>query len=189
MGSEGEQKSDEYRSGGAFPAVVGLVCVVVIVGVGLSDPGIDFPFWGFPLAAFVLAGLWAVLLRPCVGVGASELHLRNVFHDLWVPYSRIDGVTITQVTRVRVGEVEYVGSGLGRTRHTMRRDEKRISGPHGQGYSIGLLVEQRIDRLIGSHQNTPQGSALQVRREWAWPVIGLVGSTAVATVVLALLGI
>ena len=190
MRSEGEKKAEEYRTGGLVAGVVGLVCVVLVAGVGLADPRLDFPVWGVALAVVVMVGVWALMIRPCVRLEPTEVHLRNVFHDRWIPYAAIDGIKINQVTRVMVGDTEIIGSGLGRSRRDIRLDAKvEKDVDHAVHHSVGWLVEERIRRRVRDAPPLDGDAADAVRHEWAWPVIGALAGPALLTVVLLLLGV
>lgn len=190
MGSEGEKKTEEYRTGGMLPGVVGLVVVVVVLGIGVTDPHLDFPLWGFAVAAFAVVGLWALMMRPCVRLTDTEMQLRNVFHDRWIPYAAISGIKVNQVTRVTVGEIEFIGSGLGRSRRDIRLDAKvDKDADHALHHSVGWLVEERVRRRMRDARPIAGDAAAAVRHAWARPVIGAFAGSLLLTVVLLLLGV
>lgn len=147
---------------------------------------------------FALAGVvaWVALLRPRAAVFPGALRLKNSMMDIEIPLTLIDAVTVRQTLNVWVGERRYVCVGIGRSRHSMFKSNRRgISMLFGmerlQKYAedadrpandqTGMLYETyvvtSIEDLVETERKKlgdepPQG---RVRRLPAWPEItGLV---------------
>ncbi|GAA1531222.1 hypothetical protein [Nocardioides humi] len=188
MRNEGVEKVERYSSGGLVVGLIGVGLVVVVLGYGLLDAEAGFAPWAYPLCLLLGVLAWAVLIRPALRLHRDEVELRNVLHTRWVPFALITSVEISQVTIVRVGEERYVGSGFGRTRRTLRRDETAPDDAPLERRSTAWLIEDRIRRRSVAARD-PATSSLgehEVRHAWAWPEIIALGVLAVATVVLAL---
>lgn len=187
MQSEGAEKAERYRSGGLVTGVIGIVLAVGVIVFGLVVDHDGLAPWAYPL--LLLAGVlaWAVLIRPAVVLHPDELELRNVLHSRWLPYARITGLAITQVTVAHVGEDRYVGSGFGRSRRTLHRDARALQEPDqdtARGrVSLGGLVEDKIRRRMNAEVFAEPGP---VRRTWAWVELVAIGVLVLAALVTAL---
>lgn len=194
MQSAGSKKPEVFRSGGLASGVIGIVCVIAVVGLGVGDPRLDFPLWGYPLALLIAGLLAALLITPCLRIGEDELELRNPFGVHRIPWSRIDGVEIGQVTKVRVGDDVLIGSAFGRTRRAIRSDarlEGRDELARPDEHSLGWLVEQKIERrVLDARRFGDAGAGVDAgppaRSEPARTTLAVLGALAVLTVVLAL---
>lgn len=152
---------------------------------------------------FALAGVvaWAALLRPRAAVFPGLLRLKNSFVDIEIPLMLIDAVTVRQTLNVWVGERRYVCVGIGRSRKSMYKSNRRgiamlfgmerlqkyaedadrpANDQTGMLYetyvvtSIEELAEDARKKLGGER---PQG---RVRRLPAWPEIAALVVLAVA---------
>lgn len=167
--------------------VVGYVAVSVHTLTGLRVA------LGFALAGVVA---WVALLRPRAAVFPGVLRLKNSLMDVEIPLVLVDAVTVRQTLNVWVGEHRYVCVGIGRSRRSMFKSNRRgiamlfgmerlqkyaedadrpANDQTGMLYetyvvtSIEELVEKARKELGGE---PPQG---QVRRLPAWPeIVGLV---------------
>ncbi|WGX98332.1 hypothetical protein [Nocardioides sp. L-11A] len=192
MQNEGVEKAERYSSGGLTVGVIGLVLVVVAIGYGLLDPEAGFAPWAYPFCLLLGVLIWVILIRPALRLHHDELELRNALHTRWVPFALITSVEIGQVTVVQVGETRYVGSGFGRSRRTIRRDESAADDAPLEKRSTAWLIEDKLRRRMVAGQDlaarTGLDGAREVRHAWAWPEIGALVVLLVATVVLALVG-
>ncbi len=142
-------------------------------------------------AGAALAGvlIWAAMLRPRVGLTGSALVLRNMFETVHVPLAAIEQLVVRQFLAVRAGERRYVSSALGHSMRSLIRSaskEKRGSGlrtpEHVTDLKYADLVEQQI-RAAAEEARAVAGVSLlsdeqlalaaDVRREKAWPELGL----------------
>jgi hypothetical protein len=134
------------------------------------------------------------MLRPSVTAEGDRLVLRNMFDTVSIPLAAIEKVVVRQFLAVAVGGRRYTNSAVGRSMRDIRRDDKRtVDAPD---LSPGGLVESRIRRLA-ENQRASQGIAEfsdeqvalaeDVRRDWAWPEIGLLAAFGLALVVTILL--
>lgn len=152
---------------------------------------------------FALAGVvaWVSLLRPRAAVFPGVLRLKNALLDLEIPLALIDAVTVRQTLNVWVGEHRYVCVGIGRSRQSMFKSNRRgvamlfgmerlqkyaedadrpANDQTGMLYetyvvtSIEELVEDARKKLDGE---PPRG---RVRRLPAWPEIAVLVVLAVA---------
>ena len=186
MESEGGEKAERYSSGGLVSGVVGLVAVVAMLGYGLVSDRDGFAPWAYP--GLLLAGvlIWVILLRPAVLLHRDELELRNVLHSRFIPFARITSVQIKQMTVVVVDDEKFVGSGFGRSRHTINRDAKAGPDASSEQHSIGWLVEEKVRRRMKPHDAVTDPG--EVRRVWALPEIVALAVLGLVTVVVLLVG-
>ena len=160
--------------------------MAVLVCVGVVDPNLDFPLWGYTLGLLAAVILWAMLLRPCLRLRETEVELCNPFGSTHVPYARITSVEVGQVTRVTVGTQVHIGSGFGRSLRDMRTDRRIDADARPGTHSLGTLVAQRIERRVADTA-APGDDTPPVRVEREWLVIGPAVGLALLTIVLFLL--
>lgn len=183
MRSEGDDKGEEFRSGGRTVGVLGLVAVVAVLVYSAFLAEFHLATWPAALLAAVV--VWSVLIRPAVVLREHEVELRNVVHTVSVPYARIRDVEVNQMTRLHVDERTYVAGSFGRSRGEIRRDARAPSDARLDQHSLGWLVQERISRRAADARRTVGDSAaeLPVRRSWARVELTLLVVLAVATVV------
>ncbi|WP_182377420.1 hypothetical protein [Nocardioides sp. WS12] len=187
MQSEGVKKTERFSTGGMVGGVVGIVSVLVVVVLATVDPTGDLPAWAYAAAAFVVAAIWAVLLRPALVLGEREVEVRNILHTRWIPYTRISEVNVELVTTFETDEGSYVASGFGRSRRKIRRDGRGLVEEQPKNPSMGWLVEQKLQRRIDDAKFA-SGEDGPIRHERAWLEIATLSISAVATLVLVLVG-
>jgi hypothetical protein len=186
---EGDERPQRFSSGGRVTGVVGLVITAVFLLYGVLEPHADYAPWAWPLLLLIGVALWAVLVRPALVVRGDVLEMREILHSRFVPLARVTDVTVTHVTRVTADGRTYTGSGVGRSRRQLSRDERPGEAPRAADRSMGWLVEQKLSRLADHAREARELSGdepPEVRRTWAWPEIAALAATAAATVVLAL---
>lgn len=191
MESEGRKKAERFSSSSTVAGVIVIVAVAAVLAGGAFDSTRQFPVWCYPCGVLVAVAIWVVMLRPAVLLGEHELEIRNVFHSRWIPYLRITGVVVEQVTSVRTDGGTYVASGFGRTRRTIQLERVRAARGTTKDLSLGLLVEQKIKRRVDAAHDLAGRSGqdeanAQVRRTWAWPEIAALSIAAVVTLVFVL---
>ena len=181
---------EDFRpSSGRITGVLGVgICIgIVLLGVAEFDEG--FPpavVW----AALFGAGLfWSATLRPRVRVTGSELRLRNMLTTISVPLAAIEQIVVRHVLSVRAGDHRYVSAAVGKSWRQVLKSDR---GEPGEDASYPAFVEERLAQLA-KEARTREGIALmsdeqlalarEVRREWAWPEVVLLGCTAVGFVV------
>lgn len=203
MRSEGVEKSERYSSGGRGTGIVGLVIVGAVVAYGVLDRGAGYQAWFIALCVLFGALLWAILLRPALVLHDDTVELRNILRDRWIPYALITDVKIDQMTVVHTEDAKFIGAGFGRSRRNIRRDGAGggtagldLNGRFESGFaadppderrSIGWLVQDKVQRRA-DHARALGLEPGPVRAAWSWPVVGLLGALALATLLLALLG-
>jgi len=151
---------------------------------------------------FALAGVvaWVSLLRPRAAVFPGVLRLKNSMMDIEIPLVLIDAVTVRQTLNVWVGERRYVCVGIGRSRHSMFKSNRRgVAMLFGmerlQKYAedadrpandqTGMLYETyvvtSIEELVEDARKNLGGEPPQgrVRRLPAWPEIAALAVLAV----------
>lgn len=193
MQSEGVDKPERYASGGVVGGVLGLAGVLTVATYGVVGATADYAPWFW--AALVLTAflIYLVLMRPAVVLHGSEVELRNLVSSWWVPYARLTGVEVKQMTKLYVSGERYVGAGFGRTRRAIRRDGAIGASPGEQARevddkaSLGRLVEAKLERRM-SNARRDRAEAGPVRRTWAWPELGTLGALVVVVLLLALAG-
>jgi hypothetical protein len=186
-----EDVVEDFRaSSGRITGLLGMgtSLVVVVLGVAEFDRG-------FPAAvvwAALLAGVlfWSAMLRPRVQVSGSELRLRNMLDTITLPLASIEKIGVRQVLSVRAGDRRYVSSAVGKSWRQALRSDRPLKP--GQDAPYPVFVEERLSHLA-EEARTRQGITLmsdeqlelakEVRREWAWPEIVLLGFTAAGFVV------
>lgn len=183
MRSEGDERTEEFRSGGRAVGVLGLAAVVAVLAYSAFFAEFHLATWPAALLAAVV--VWSVLIRPAVVLREQAVELRNVFHTVSVPYARIRDVEVSQVTRVHLDERTYVAGSFGRSRGEIRRDARAPSDARLDQHSLGWIVQERISRRAADARRTAGDSAAQlpVRRAWARVELTLLGVLGVVTVV------
>jgi hypothetical protein len=186
-----DEAVEDFRpSSGRITGVLGLgICVgVVVLGVFEFDEG--FPSAVVWAALFAAVLFWSAMLRPRVRVAGPELRLRNMLTNISVPLAAIEQIEVRQVLSVQAGDTRYISSAVGKSwRQALKADRAREPVADA---SYPVFVEERL-RQLAEDARTKAGIALmsdeqfelakQVRREWAWPEIVLLGFTALGLVV------
>lgn len=192
MQSEGVDKPERYSSGGQISGALGLAGVLVVALYGVVRPDADYAPWFWALLLLVAVLVHVVLLRPAVVLHAGEVELRNLLSSWWVPYGRLTGVEVKQMTKLYVSGEKYVGAGFGRSRATIRRDGAIGAAPGErpkdveEKASLGHLVEAKLVRRMNVAKDAA-AEAGPVRRTWAWVEVAAIGVLGVVTLVAALL--
>jgi len=109
-------------------AVVALSLLVAGVAALTTYDGSRAPYL-LPLAFAAVA--WVGLVRPDVTAHENGLVLRNMLHDTFVPWSRIDHTEVAQTLRVTVGDEVLHGVGLGRSGRSLRKEKRKYSRMQG----------------------------------------------------------
>jgi hypothetical protein len=182
-----EESVETFRptSGRVF-GVIGLLGVVVLLVLGVVE---GFPVWVLGLVATIGVLVWSAMLRPGVRIVGDKLELRDMFRTSAVPLAAIEDVAVRRVLVVRAGERRFVSPAIGRTlRQTMR--SQPTSGAPTDGRDLVALaassypdyVEGRIRTAAADHRarlgirawsDEQQALARDVRREPAWPELGV----------------
>jgi len=178
-----------------------VLCGFAVVYVAVSAHSVT----GLRVAlGFALAGCvaWVSLLRPRAAAYSDVLRLRNSLVDVDIPFALIDAVTVRQTLNVWVGEHRYVCVGIGRTRRSMFKRNRRGGIPMLLGMDrlqdfvqksdrpatdqTAMLYEThvvtRIETLVADARarlacGTPTG---RIRHLPAWPEIAALAALAVA---------
>lgn len=188
MESEGVA-TERYRTGGMAYGVIGIGCVLFALVYGVVAAREDYAPWLWPLLVFLAVSFWSVLIRPALVLGADEVELRNALHSRWVPYRLVDGaegVDVGQVTVVRAEGRRYVASGFGRSRRTMRKDDRRGPDVAEVDHSLGWLIESKLRRRVATAHAERSEATGGVRHAWAWPEVVLLAGSGLASLVLFL---
>jgi hypothetical protein len=185
---------EDFRpSNGQATGILGVGICIAIVVLGVADFDEGFPPAAVWAALFGGVLFWTATLRPRVRVVGSELRLRNMVTTISVPLASIEAIAVRQVLTVRAGDHSYACSGVGKSfRQALKQDRPRAPG---EDAAYPVFVEERLHQLA-EDARTAEGITLmseeqlalakEVRREWAWPEIVLLGFT-VAGFVVALL--
>ena len=166
---------------GRVTGVLGLVVGVVVVLVGISEEAVP----GALIGLLICLLSWLVLLRPRVGTRDDDLLMRGIVSTVVVPLASIETITIRQVFAVWAGGHRYVSPAVGHTLREINRQRR------GAGQVEDIPVEQsryadHVHELITerSREARRDGAPMgPVRREWAWPEIGVLAVLLVAFVV------
>jgi len=193
------QESDRERFHATSGQVTGWSCValaaaVVVLYVLERDRGM--PAWVAAAAVCFGAVAWAALLRPAVTRVGATLELRNPFETVTLPLEAVEAVTVRQVLALRAAGRRWTSPAIGRSGRQVRRDERAarrgaaVDGDDESSYAE--FVEQRIrqaaeDARRGARLAEGQQSTRAVARRPAWPEIGAIAVSGVATLALALL--
>ena len=186
-----EDVVEDFRpSNGRITGVLGVAICVGIVVLGMAESSRGFPpavVWAALLGGVLF---WSASLRPRVRATESELRLRTMLTTISVPLAAIEQIVVRQVLSVRAGERRYVSSAIGKTwRQALKSG--RVSD-EGSEAPYPDFVEQRLHKLaedariregISLMSDEQLERAKDVRREWAWPEIVLLGFTALGFVV------
>jgi hypothetical protein len=176
--------------------ILGYLCLAVLAFVVVDMAVAEHSLTGLRVAlgaVFAGAVVWISQVRPRATAYADRLRLRNSLHDIYVPYTLIDAVTIRQVLTVWVGERRYVCIGIGLSRRDRR--PKRSERPSLLGQSrihefsamaeraslderamnYETWVERRIDELVETAKRERRGQpAGEVQLAWAtWELVVL----------------
>jgi hypothetical protein len=192
QGQDGPEESFRPTSG-QVPGWIGLVLVAAVVVFGLADRDRGFPA-PVVAGALVLGVLdWAALLRPRVRLEGRWLVLRNMLETVRIPLAAIEEVAVRQVLAVRAGDRRFVSPAVGRSLRRSMRGEKPATMPARPGEQpYPDFVEERIRHRaeearavegVARYSDEQVALAAGVRREPAWPEIGLLALTVVAFVV------
>lgn len=180
--------------GGRVLGIIGIAVVAVIALLGATGLGGDYHPAAYAVCGLVAVGIWATMVRPAVGVREEALVLRNPLSTVTIPLAAVQQVAVGQYLAVLAGGRRLTNTGLGRGRVAARRDDALPETSAQRSY--GGLIEIRIRHLaeharsrrgIAERSEEQEALAADVRRDWAWPEIGLlVAFAVVAAVSLAL---
>ena len=198
-------------NGGTVISVLGGIVALVFIVAWAVDMD-EVPLWVPAVALFGAFVVYLSTLRPRVWVHGHELVLRNMLSTIHLPLAAIEEVAVQQVMAVRAGGKRYVCSGVGRTLRqamkgsAMQRAREQAGGLRGEiakaqvrepGMNYADFVEIRVQELVnedrmrrGIARFSPEADELakEVRREWAWPQVGVLIATAAFFVVGLLVG-
>lgn len=190
-------------SGMVWSVLVLVGAVVAVVADAVTGFHPEVPV----IALFVLAVTYVVMFRPRFGVVGDELVIHQMLSTVRVPLAALTSVLIRQVTVFHLGEVKITSPAVSRSlRSMMRRTGGDLTGgrleslvPHAgrntPESSYADLVEERLVELASAAQSeagvSPRSEeqerlAEQRSTRWAWPEIGVLLVTGVASLVLLL---
>jgi hypothetical protein len=177
-----------FRPRSAAVAVVAwaLVCIGWL-WLAFRDGGTDAGVRAVPQVLFASAVVWAVLVRPSVDVDDAGVGLRNVVHDVDVPWARLEAVetrfALTLVTDDGRRFAAWAAPASG------RYADVRMTRKEATTLALGDDPQPTASAAWGSHSGA---AAAWVRREWARSADRTPADRAVvvrpATTVLAVLG-
>ncbi len=173
---------------GALTAALGAVGVLVTLGF----PG-DYPPQVATGGLLAIALAWSAMLRPRVWLEGHRLVLRGMLSTLHLPLARLQSVVVQQVLVATVDDKRHANPGVGRSRfRAMRRPRSTrdltMTPVPGEGWTsdegadYADFVEDRIREAARVARGVPDAPS-DVRREWAWPEVGLVVGTSLLFVV------
>jgi hypothetical protein len=90
--------------------------------------------------------VWSTQLRSRAVAFPSHLLLRNAAHDVRVPWTAIDEVTVRQTLNVWVGERRFVCVGIGRSVRSIVKETRRKRGSGLLGPSRWREFAERAER-------------------------------------------
>jgi len=166
-------------------AVIALAAVAALV-IGDATAGWHPPVTFGALLFGIVA--YAAFLRPRVGVEDGDLVVRRLYSTQRVPVAAVETVTIGRTFEATAGGRHYVSSAVMRP----LRQALTLKGDPTPEKSYPDFVESRILRLADDaraaagvrwESEAQWALAEDVRRTWAWPLIGLTLAVAVAFVV------
>ena len=157
---------------GALTAALGAVGVLVT----LAFPG-DYPPQVATGGLLAIALAWSAMLRPRVWLEGHRLVLRGMLSTLHLPLARLQSVVVQQVLVATVDDKRHANPGVGRSRFRAMRKPRStrdltMTAVPGEGWTPAAKAAQRV----------PDAPS-DVRREWAWPEVGLVVGTSLLFVV------
>ncbi len=132
----GQREEDFRPTGGRLLGVLGISVVLLVVGVGVREPDLSVPAWGWPAAVLAAVLLWSAMLRPRVWVGEGQLVLRTMYETVRLPLGAVESVTLRQVLVVTAGGRRFTCPALGRPRRALLRHDH---GGRAQGGGIGTF--------------------------------------------------
>lgn len=173
---------------------VGLAVVAVVLVLGVAGVGDPYHPAAYPVCGLVALLIWVMLIRPAVSVADGRLVLRNPISSVRIPLASIEHLVVRQWLAVRAGDCRFTSSGIGRSYRQGMRDDQRgnVTGVEIAGLSYGAIVERRLQKLaedartregVELYSDEQLALAADVRREWAWPEIGLGAALVLALVV------
>lgn len=200
-------RSDSHQDGvdrtfRTLPARViglGLVVVCVVMGVLLTrgeqerDLSVLTPI---AVMALVIAIVWVVLLRPCVRLSRTGIHLSNLVTDVDVPYEHVARIGNRWALEVvdTAGRTHSSWAVPARRDYGLRRPidsyaeatqkgraRESVHAEHVRGH-----VEHAVQRWQMEGGRTEEGQPARVR--WAWSALGPLAATLVFLVVALLAG-
>ena len=185
-----EVVEDFPPSNGRITGVLGVGICVAIVVLGVAELDQGFPPAVVCAALFGGVLVWVATLRPRVRVTGSELRLRNMLTNISVPLASIEQIVVQQVLSVKVGDHRYISAAVGKSWRQAVKSNR--PGKPDEDAPYPVFVEERLQHLaeearkkagITLMSDEQLALAEEVRREWAWPEIMMLGVTALGLVV------
>jgi hypothetical protein len=143
--------------------------------------------------ALAMLATWTVLVRPVVILGRDTLLLRSILSEVTLPLASIESASIRQFLVVRAGGRNWSCTALSRGRREIAK--LHLKGPDVK-VRYGDLVEARLVAAVENaralarveqYSDEQVALASDVRRSWAWPLIGALAVLSVVFVVGVLL--
>ena len=189
---------------GRWWGVIGLAMVAFVV-VAVVSSGVDAPTLAVAAGAALLGwATYAALVRPTVHAYEDHLLLRNALTDVRLPWRKISDVDVRQTLCVYTGADKHHGIAVGKSARYLMRGEKRqqslmstpqeekfaakptMTGSDVTGMHYADYVQVRIESL--AKQQAKPGGLSDVKRQWAWPTVGVgiaIGLALVVSIVVA----
>jgi len=155
--------SHRFRPRSSVVAIVawGVVCVGWL-WLAFRDGGTEGGVRAVPQILFVSAVVWALLVRPSVDVDESGVALRNVVHDVDVPWARLEAVeTRFALTLVTTGGRRFAAWAAPASG---RYADVRMTRREASTLALGDDAQPTASAAWASHSGA---AAAWVRREWA----------------------
>ena len=180
--------------GGRIIGGIGLAVIAVVLVFGVVGSTAPYHPAAYPICGLVALAIWVMLIRPAVSVAEGRLLLRNPVSTVSIPLASIEHLVVRQWLAVRAGTQRFNNAGIGRSYRQGLRDDRRgaVTGAEIATLSYGAVVEHRLQKLaeearlregVELYSDEQVALADDVRREWAWPEIGLLAVLVVALVV------
>lgn len=169
---------------------------------------VDIAWRGRDLASFVAASVlllvigtaYAIGMRPRIVATEDGVRLRNPLRDVWVPWSAVEKVDVTDAVRVHSAGRPYRAwvlqtSPRARARAMQRNRPGRDRVPDAvaeqlRGRTPADHAAEQLTEMADSRRGPAKeaGGATSATVTWFWPAVAGVGVPALLCVVTALLG-
>lgn len=155
----------------AMPTMIVGVIGVLLIGALCLFPLIEGPTDARLTAAgglLLFGGIaWATLIRPALVYRTDSLLLRNVLHDVEIPWALVDDIDVRQVAVIYAGDAKYLCAGLSKGRRQLVRGPKEGAEPSSADQAAELGKQRAVAARRDAVDALPTPDQIERRPAWA----------------------
>ena len=164
--------------------------IVLLIGLaGLLDIVLEWRTLSGLLVAALIGLLmvlaWVGLMRPSVTLSPDNVVLRNHLRDHTIPWTKVNGVDVTDILRVHTEANRFRAPGVQVVMRDLRK--QRVGGRKLSNDSSISRADFVVDRIETHMEQYGKKADGEIVTSWAVPELAVAGVLAVVAVLAALL--